>query len=100
MDTERAEKLASDIERIVNCMGNDDECSVVVEKLLGMHRTLNQSFVSKFILPFLRGMNNMYEKGWYDDRNVAACKVCSLMWKSVCKEHGFKETASPTLPTI
>ena len=52
--SDKAKQVAKDIESIVNQMGNTDDTNYIVNHLVYMHRTLNQSFVSKIILPFLR----------------------------------------------
>lgn len=98
--SDKAKQVAKDIESIVNQMGNTDDTKYIVNHLVYMHKTLNQSFVSKIILPFLREMNIEFESKNFDLRNEAACRVCSCMWKRMCDEHCLKYDANPTLPSI
>lgn len=98
--SDKAKQVAKDIESIVNQMGNTDDTNYIANHLAHMHRTLNQSFVSKIILPFLREMHFKYESNNFDLRDEAACKVCSLLWKKMCDEHCLKYEAKPTLPSV
>lgn len=98
--SDKAKQVAEDLESIINQMCNAEDTNHIVNHLIYMHRTLNQSFVSKIILPFLREMHLKYESNSFDGRNESACKVCSLMWKKMCDEHGFEYDAKPTLALI
>lgn len=87
---EELDKIAEGIEASVNVMGTSstDSMSYLVDKMLCMHRTLNQSFTSKFILQFIKRMAENYENGYYDARNEAACKICSEMWSLLKSKYG------------
>lgn len=98
--SDKAKQVANELESIINQFCNTEDTNYIVNHLTYMHRTLNQSFVSKIILPFLREMHFKYESNSFDGRNEAACKICSLMWKKMCDEHGFKYDAKPTLALI
>lgn len=98
--SDKAKQVAKDLESIINQMCNTEDTNHIVNHLICMHKTLNQSFVSKIILPFLREMHFKYESNNFDGRNECACEVCSLMWKKMCDEHGFKYDAKPTLALI
>lgn len=88
--TEELDKIAEGIEDSVNVMGttSTDSMSYLVNKMLYMHRTLNQSFTSKFIIQFIKRMAENYEKGYYDARNEVACKICSEMWNLLKSKYG------------
>ena len=98
--SDKAKQVAKDIESIVNQMGNTDDTNYIVNHLVYMHRTLNQSFVSKIIFPFLREMNIKFESKNFDERNEVACRVCSRMWKRMCDDHCLEYKSNPTLPSI
>lgn len=98
--SDKAKQVAEDLESIINQMCNTEDTNHIVNHLIFMHRTLNQAFVSKIILPFLHEMHRKYEFKVFDERNECACKICSLMWKKMCDEHGFKYDAKPKLALI
>lgn len=98
--SDKAKQVAKDLESVINQMCNTEDTDHIVNHLVCMHRTLNQSFVSKIILPFLREMYFKYETNKFDARNECACKICSLMWKKMCEEHGFTYDAKPKLAMI
>ena len=85
------EELAKEIEAHTNVLGNYEECQKIVRHLLNMHRTLIQQYASNFVIPFIKGMRDMAEKGYYDARNEQACKACKAMWKALCAEYGIEE---------
>lgn len=84
-----SEDLALEIERKVNVMGGGAEISKMVSKLTNMHRTLIQSFVSRFIFPYVRKMAKNYKEGYYDGRNELACKMCYTMWEALNREYDW-----------
>ena len=88
--TEELDKIAKGIEDSVNVMGSDsnDSMSYLVDKMLWMHRTLNQSFTSKFILQFIKRMAENFEKNCYDARNESACKICWEIWGVLKNTYG------------
>lgn len=88
--TEELDKIAKGIEESVNVMGttSTDSMSYLVDKMLHMHRTLNQSFFSRFILRFIKRMAENFEKKWYDDRNEIACKICWEIWGVLKNTYG------------
>lgn len=98
--SDKAKKVAEDLESIINQICNTEDTNYIVNHLTFMHRTLNQAFVSKIILPFLREMHLKYKLNVFDERNESACKICSLMWKKMCDEYGFMYDAKPTLALI
>ena len=100
MKTLTTEELANEIEAHTNVMGNHEECQKIVRHLLNMHRTLGQQYTSNFVLPFIKGMRDMYANGYYDARNEQACKLCSIMWSALCKELGFEENREISLALI
>lgn len=93
-------EVAKQIERMVNCFGTNDEVTTLVDELVLLHRTLNQSFVSQFILPFVRTMAGNYNEKYFDDRNKMACRICNVMWEAVKNELGLKDGESASLPLI
>ena len=73
----------------VNCLGERTEYTEeVLSNLLYAHRTLNQAFVGRYVLPFVQKMAEGYRSGDYDGRNEFACKVCAVMAAAVEKEFG------------
>lgn len=88
--TEELDKITEGIEDSVNMMGTASTYSMsyLVDKMLCMHRTLIQSFTSKFIIQFIKRMAENYEKGYYDARNEVACKICSEMWNLLKSKYG------------
>ena len=91
MASENAETAAIALERTVNSFGSDENSKYIVEKMLTMHRTLNQKFTGEIILPFIREMAKKYDAKGYDLRNEAACKICRVMYDAVKKEYGIED---------
>jgi hypothetical protein len=87
----KIENLAHEIEDIINVMGNSETTDGLVDNLLFMHRTLVQSFTSKVIIRYVQRMAQNYKNGWYDDRDMAASKACSVMWDALVKMCGLDE---------
>lgn len=83
MVSERAEKVAADLERVINNFGCAEDMEYIVTHLLNMHRTLNQSIMNRLIIPFVHEMAKRYTAERYDGRNEAACKMCREMWDKV-----------------
>lgn len=101
MAIENAEKAAAELERTVNSFGSGESTAYVVDKMLSMHRTLNQKFTGEIILPFVREMAKKYDSMRYDLRNEAACKLCRVMWNAVKTEYGLEGDDFPFgLPCI
>ncbi len=100
MASENAETAAKAMERAVNQFGGQEDAEYIVQHLCSMHRTLNQSFVSRIILPFVRQMAMHYDTGCCDARNESACKACFLMWEALKAEYGIEDGADFSLPMV
>lgn len=89
-DYKKMDEIAEGIEDTVNVMGTDphDNMEYLANKMLNLHRTLNQSFTSKFILKFIKKMAENYKQGFYDARNEWACRLCNEMWDVVSEHYG------------
>ena len=88
MARENAETAAAELERTINSLGGEENAMVIVRKMLFMHRTLNQSFTSRIIIPFIREMAKFYTDGRYDVRNHEACRICRIMYDALKAEYG------------
>ena len=96
-----AETAATAVERFINNFGSGEDSELFVDKMCGMHRTLQQKFTSQFIIPFVFEMARRYSDGRYDLRNEAACRVCSIMYTALKAEYGTDGEDTPiTLPLI
>ena len=100
MASDDAVKLAEEIENMVNVFGGYEDAQYVVDRLTSMHRTLVQSYTSKFIISFIKKMAGMYRNGCYDGRDKAACQFCSIMWEALCKELNWDVDSDMRLPMI
>ena len=101
MASENAETAATAMERTINSFGSDDNSKYIVEKMLTMHRTLNQKFTGEIILPFIQAMAQKYDAHRFDLRNEAACKVCRVMWDAIKAEYEIEDDAADfRLPVI
>lgn len=101
MASENAETAATAMERTLNSFGSDENTKYIVEKMLTMHRTLNQKFTGEIILPFIRAMAQKYDAHRFDLRNEAACKVCRVMWDAIKAEYEIEDDAADfRLPVI
>lgn len=92
--SENAKTAAAALERTVNSFDGGANEEFIVDKMLYMHRTLNQKFTGGIILPFVRKMAKMYDSGSYDPRNEAACKACRVMWEAVKAEYGLDDDSA------
>ena len=69
MASERAEKVAEELERTINNFGCREDMEHITGAMLNMHRTLNQSFMNHLIIPFVQEMARRYSSGRFDARN-------------------------------
>ena len=91
--TIEAKDIASELINSVNCLGGPTEYTEeVLHNLVYSHRTLNQAFVGRYVLPFIQKMAENYRSGNYDGRNEFASKVCNVMAEAVEKEFGKLES--------
>ena len=94
-----AKDIADSLINSVNCFGGPtDYTEEVLHHLVYAHRTLNQAFVGRYVLPFIQKMAENYRSGNYDGRNEFASKVCNVMADAVEKEFG--KLAALSLPLI
>lgn len=71
-----------------------------VNHIAGMHKTLQQKFIGRVVIPLVRELAKRHEDGNFDDRNEWACKTCAAMFSGL--EMAFPEIASGecVLPVI
>lgn len=91
MASERAEKVAEELERTINNFGCREDMEHITGAMLNMHRTLNQSFMNHLVIPFVQEMAKRYSSGRYDARNEGACKMCREMWDAVKKVYDLPD---------
>lgn len=99
-DNEIAENAAQAIFQAMNTFSVRSNGETIVSKMLAEHRTINQAFTGSVVLPFVKGMAFMYQKGYYDGRNEMACEMCSKMWEMLKSEYGFTDDDKVGLPMI
>lgn len=85
MVTEKMKQAAKMMESAINVMGNQESTKYFVSEMSNMHRTLQQSYTGDIVIPFIRTLAKRYKDGFYDARNEAACKACSVMWEAYAK---------------
>jgi len=82
--TDKARTAVDNLESCVNAMGGREEAAnYVVERMLLMHRTLNQALTGNIVIPFVKKMAENYATGNYDGRNEAAVKACYAMAQAI-----------------
>jgi hypothetical protein len=71
--------------RKLNGMGNNKDVEeAVIEVFSNEHRTLQQAFFGKIILPVIKRCIEAHDNKWYDLRNEAMCK-CAKKIEPVIK---------------
>ena len=78
-----AEIIATEIMHHINCMGDGSVIKEIVSHITKNHPTLVQSFMSRFIIEFIREMNKKYKNGYYDGRNEETCRLCNILWEKI-----------------
>ena len=93
--------IATEIMRHINCMGDGADIKEMVSHITKNHPTLVQSFMSRFIIEFIREMNKKYKNGYYDGRNEETCRLCNILWDKI-KEiyHIENDNENVSLPFI
>lgn len=94
-----AEDTAAALMGVLNNYDGTD-IRIVLDKILSEHRTLQQMFVSRIVIPTIRILAKRYDEGWYDARNEMACKVCKEMWNTLAEMYGIAEDEPFSLPMI
>ena len=93
MEIEEVDKMmdnaARAIEDAINIGGVKKK--PIVDKLLAMHRTLQQTFMSEIVIALVRRMAQNYDNQIYDARNKEACAVAKDMWEAVKKRYDLKD---------
>jgi hypothetical protein len=69
MEGEKGKKLAEEVMRMVNSMGDTEDKKAFVLGIYQSHNTLQQGFIRELIMPLLKMMG---ESTWVDARNQAA----------------------------
>lgn len=96
---EKAEAAARSLMSVVNDYDSTG-LRIVLDKMLNEHRTIEQMFTNRFIIPFVRKMAERYDNKLYDPRNEMACKACKAMWEGLKQAWGFSDGDIPNLPMI
>ena len=94
-------EIATEIMNHINCMGDCTEIADMVLDITNDHPTLVQSFMSRFVIEFIREMNKKYLNGYYDGRNEETCRLCNILWEKI-KEiyHIENDNENVSLPFI
>lgn len=96
-----SQEIANVIMSKVNCMGNGAEIAEMVNYITNDHPTLVQSFMSRFVIEFIREMNKKYLNGYYDDRNAETCRICNILWEKIKETYHIENaTDKVRLPFI
>jgi len=95
-----SKELAGLIENEVNVMGSGQKWRDTAENLSYMHRTLQQSFVSSFLLPMVRKFAENKRDGWFDARNEVALGMCKVMWDALVEKYPYMKDNGISLPMI
>ena len=94
-------EIATEIMNHINCMGDCTEIADMVLDITNDHPTLVQSFMSRFIIEFIRKMNIRYLKGYYDGRNAETCRLCNILWEKIKENyHIMNDNENVSLPFI
>lgn len=96
---EKAEQAARELLGVVNDFDSEG-ISIILNRMLNAHRTLEQMFTNSFIIPFVRKMAERYDNELYDPRNEAACKACKDMWEGLKQARGISDGDALNLPMI
>ena len=93
--------IATEIMRHINCMGDGADIKEMVSHITNNHPTLVQSFMSRFVIEFIREMNKKYLNGYYDDRNAETCRICNILWEKIKETYHIEtDTDKVRLPFI
>lgn len=85
-DTKEIKDAVNVLFRKLNGMGNNKDVeSAVIEVFSNEHRTLQQAFFNKIILPVIRRCIEANDNNWYDLRNEAMVK-CAKKIEPVIKD--------------
>lgn len=85
-------ELADRVADFANAMCNEEEERKFVVAMTSMHRTLQQSFTRLIVLWF-KQLAEMHDKGLYDLRNEASCKLAKEVMK-------LEESGKTSLPFV
>jgi hypothetical protein len=95
----KAEQAAVTLSEVVNDYDGEG-IRIVFDKMMNQHRTLQQMFTNRFIIPYIRQMAERCDIGQYDLRNKAACKACKDMWEGLKQARGITDDDAVNLPMI
>lgn len=95
----KAEQAARELLGVVNDYDSEG-IRIILNRMLNEHRTIEQMFTNRFIIPFVRKMAERWDKENYDPRNQAACKACKAMWEGLKHELGVTDADEVLLPMI
>ena len=96
---EKAEQAARELLGVVNDYDGEG-IRIILNRMLNEHRTIEQMFTNRFIIPFVHKMAERWDKENYDPRNEVACKACKDMWEGLKQAWGFSDDDVPNLPMI
>ena len=96
-----AKDIAAEIMRHINCISDGADIKEMVTHIANNHPTLVQSFMSRFIVEFIRKMNEKYANGHYDGRNEETCRLCNVLWEKIKETyHVENDNENVSLPFI
>ena len=82
-------------------MGDGADIKEMVSHITKNHPTLVQSFMSRFIIEFIREMNKKYKNGYYDGRNEETCRLCNILWEKIKETYHIEnDNENVSLPFI
>ena len=84
---ECGQEVAKDLFDALNWMSMEKEViQGFMNQVQSTHRTLQQNF-GGLLIAAIKHFAEMYDKGWYDARNEALCKMCKAMQSTVNTAH-------------
>jgi hypothetical protein len=85
---QKIDRVVEDLFDGLNSMGNEEEVGIYfVNAVRLQHRTLQQNFFAKVLVPVLKDFSKRYNEGQYDMRNEQSCKVASKLEPLVRDEY-------------
>lgn len=96
----KVDEVASALEKMTNVYGCQSTLEALAKKMTSMHRTLVQSFISGFVVPFVREMAKMHRNGMVDGRDEESAAACLAMCESIEKRYDIGEGDRLAFPCI
>ena len=96
----KVDEMASALEDMTNVYGCQATLEALAKKMTSMHRTLVQSFISGFVIPFVREMAKMHRNGLVDGRDEESAAACLAMCEAIEKRYDIGEDDRLAFPCI